>query len=31
MKYMGMFPSIEYFDDGVMVGGHFAKGLTKKI
>lgn len=30
-KYIGMFPSIEYFDDGVMVGGHFAKGLTKKI
>ncbi len=29
-KYIGMFPQIDIFEDGVMVGGRFAKGLKIK-
>lgn len=28
-KYLVLFPKVKYFNDGAMVGGHFAKGLKQ--
>ncbi len=28
-KYRMLFPGVKYFNDGVMIGGHFAKGLKQ--